>query len=158
MKISSAAILIASVTTASAQLGKDASYFCTAEIAGGLAYDEGLKKWKGTGLRTEQKFVLRLRYLNSRKVGGDQTVYDYDVTVTTTGTNNALPCARSGRTDRVVPVNNNSGILLCDTSLHNYRFNLRNNRFVSASLIGYIFGGDNNEGPYAAGGTCTKID
>jgi hypothetical protein len=35
-KILSAAILIASVTPASAQLGKDASYFCTTEVAGGL--------------------------------------------------------------------------------------------------------------------------
>jgi hypothetical protein len=50
MKILSAAILIASVplSTASAQLGKDASYFCAADFTGGVIYDEGIKKWKGT--------------------------------------------------------------------------------------------------------------
>src|SRR5262245_7729041 len=118
MKVLSAATLIAGVplTTANAQLGKDASYFCTEEFAGGIVYDEHAKKWMGSAFRTDHKFVLRLKFLHTRKVGGDQTVYDYNVTV------GSLPCGRLGRAD--VPVNDRGGSFHCDTAMNNYRFNL----------------------------------
>jgi hypothetical protein len=101
MKILSAAILIASVTTANAQLGKDASYFCIAEVVGGLAYDAGMKKWKATSFRADKKFILRLKFLNNRLeksvFNQDETVYDYNVTITEAGSNFAGPCVGRGQ-------------------------------------------------------------
>ena len=62
MKIISAAILIASVplATANAQLGKDASYFCTAEFAGGIFYDAETRKWKGSALSANNRLSFAL--------------------------------------------------------------------------------------------------
>src|SRR5262245_791823 len=89
-KILSAAILFACVplSTVNAQLGKDASYFCTEEVAAGLAYNERMKKWNGTALNTNRGFVLRLKFLRTRLqvfLGSNVTVHDYEVTITHAG-------------------------------------------------------------------------
>jgi hypothetical protein len=161
MRILSAAILIASVTTASAQLGKDASYFCLAEAVGGLSYDERTKKWIGSSLRADKKFVLRLKFLNNRVeksiFNQDETVYDYNVTITEAGSNFVGPCLGSGQKHVTVrPL----GWLLCHgADLHEYRFDLDTNRFLSAYLHGFINGkASNDDTPAVMGGTCTKID
>jgi len=159
MKILSTAILIACVplTTASAQLGKDASYFCIAEIAGGLSYDQGLKKWKGAEFSTNGRFVLRLKHLRTRVEQGilpDGIVHDYNVGITDAGRNVPRSCVARSEEPVTVP---EVGWLVCTAGLREYRFNLRTNRFLSIFLIGYIDGDDNNS-PLIEGGTCTKID
>src|SRR5215467_6222229 len=106
MKTLSAAILITCVplTTTNAEFGKDASYFCIAEFAGGLAYDERMKKWKGTAIRIEQKFVLRLKHLRTQpKSAFSETVYDYNVSVTGAGTNLARMCEKYPSRQVTVP-------------------------------------------------------
>jgi len=163
MKILSAAILIACVplSTANAQLVKDASYFCVAEVVGGLAYDAGMKKWIATSFRAEKKFVLRLKFLTNRVeksvFNQDETVYDYNVTITEAGSNFAGPCL--GRGQKHVTVRPLGWLLCHGADLHEYRFDLDTNRFLAAYLHGYIDGKDNNNNtPAVLGGTCTKID
>jgi hypothetical protein len=46
---------------------KDASYFCVAEIAGGIAYNELAKKWVGAVFKATQKMVLRLKFVDTQK-------------------------------------------------------------------------------------------
>jgi hypothetical protein len=158
MKTLSAAILIACVplTTANAELGKDASYFCIAEFAGGLAYDERMKKWKGTAFRKEQKFVLGLKHLRTQaKSAFTETVYDYNVTITEVGTNLARMCETYPNPQVTVP---EFGWLVCDVGLREYRFNLTTKRFLSVYLVGYADGIDNeNNAPSIVGGVCTEI-
>ena len=163
MKVLSAAILIACVpfSAASAQLGKDASYFCVAEFAGGLIYDEGMKKWKSGALRIEEKFVLRLKHLRTRVqksyTGEDEPVHDYDVTVTPAGSNAPFPCVSYGQ--RHVAVRLLSSVWCDGLDLQVYKFNLITNRFLSSYLVGYVDGDHNKQNtPSVTGGTCTKID
>ena len=163
MKILSAAILIACVplTTASAQPGNDASYFCTEEVSGGLAYDVRMKKWKGTALNTNRRFVLRLKFLRTRfqtVLGSNAMVHDYDVTITDAGSNTPQFCEHHDQPVTVIAV---LGWLNCnaDPFAYSYKFNLGTNRFISAYLFGYADGIDANENtPSISGGTCTKID
>jgi len=166
MKILSAAILIASVpvTSANAQLGKDASYFCISEFAGGVAYDQATKKWKGTALRTNNKFVLRLKFVNSRVektfFRGDEIVHDYNITFTETGSNSPEPCIDVRQSKPRITVGYD-GLMTCTSSLdlNEYIFNLTKNRFLATYLIGYIDGKDSNENtPAVSGGICAKID
>jgi hypothetical protein len=164
MKILSAAILIASVSPAIAQLGKDASYFCITEFAGGAVYSGITKKWEGTTFRAgNRKFVLRLKFLRTYT---GQSAYEYNVTVTEAGSNDVLQCY--GDNSATVTVFAPSNELKCAVAPRiPLRFNLRNNRFLAAYLIGYVDGEDTNEGtvafrtwgtPTIFGGTCTKID
>jgi|SRR6185369_3459648 hypothetical protein len=160
MKILSAAILIACApfSTASAQLGKDASYFCTTEVAGGLTYDVGMKKWKGTAFNADGKFVLRLKHLRTRAQKSDfgETVYEYKVTITEAGSN--LPYSCDNFSEENVTMTD-LGWVRCNYALHEFKFNLNTNRFLTAYLDGYADGKDNKKNtPSIEGGACTKID
>jgi hypothetical protein len=49
------------------------------------------------------------------------------------------------------------GTLNCATALFEYKFNLKNNRFLRAYLVGYVNGmNENSNTPYVSGGTCIK--
>jgi len=173
MKILSAAILIASVTSANAQFvpSGDASYLCTAEIAGGLAYDDEMKKWKGTTFETDKKrmsfgwdkkFVLRLKFLRSRIekfLSKDELVHDYRVTMgPADGFTFELPCTGRGP-DKAVPVDVFGWVRCSGAGSFEHKFSLITNRFLSAYLDGYVDGLDiKEETPLVLGGTCTKID
>ena len=45
---------------------KNAPYFSTVEFAGGLAFNETLKKWEASKLPPEDKFVLKLQFVSTR--------------------------------------------------------------------------------------------
>ena len=122
---------------------------------------KGMKKWKGAALRTEEKFVLRLKHLRGRIEksynGEAQTVHEYDVTVTPAGSNYPVLCVSSGQTH--VDVRQLHGVWCYGVDFQEYRFNLTSNRFLSIYLIGYLEGADNKGNtPSVTGGTCTKID
>jgi hypothetical protein len=140
---------------------KEVSYFCTSEFAGGLAYNDVSKKWEGTTFRTRDRFVLKLRLVDSGvdQYGSSQFKYSiYLVTVTLAGTNDAGQCVKDGMGDpRRIRVWE-SGIVECEANVTFYKFNIRNNRFIAAYLHGYVDGADNNKNtPSVDGGTCTKI-
>lgn len=161
-----AALAFVPPTSASAQfqLGKDTSYFCVGEFAGGISYDEATKKWKGTAFRADEKFVLRLKFLKTRieKWYGNEneTVYYYNATITASGQNSVEACENDDNSDpKTHRIKEGFPFLFCWASLQQYKFNLKDNRFLRSYLVGYFSGGDNNKNtPSVAGGTCTKID
>jgi hypothetical protein len=142
--------------------GVSSSYFCVVEASGGMAYDERMQKWVGTVFRPEGKFVLRLQSLAQRTEKGVfdnyETVADYKIFITKSGTNFAQPCERWGSTDPVVS-QRGGGALYCSDGVTDYGFNIAKGRFLVSYMRGYLSGRDNNDDtPAMSGGTCTKID
>jgi hypothetical protein len=121
-----------------------------------------MKKWKGTAFNADGKFVLRLKHLRTRVrktlFGDDETVHDYNVTITKAGSNSPSSCANYP--EQHVTVNEYSPLICVGgDDLQEYRFSLKTNRFLSTYLYGYIDGKDSKENtPSIEGGTCTKID
>jgi hypothetical protein len=162
--------LLASVIapTSHAQNSEDASYFCTSEMAAGLAYNATLKKWEGVQLSAEgsfSRFILRMKFLKERVqrniADEEEDVNDYEVSITEAGTNSAFPCrsAGTGVRTKIITVVGDDGNVECSARTYNFTFNLENNRFISVFLYGYVDGIDNNENtPMVSGGTCIKID
>jgi len=162
-----AVCLLAPLTSAQAQFVKNGAYFCTSEVAGGIKYDEQTKKWRGQALRSDEKFVVRLRFIRTRMEnisGLDRLVQHYDVTITMAGTNNALPCVSEGML--YVRMRDNEW-LKChiplarpfDPYFTDYIINLKTNRFLWTYLTGFVEGRDApGDTPAVGAGTCTKID
>jgi hypothetical protein len=150
-----------------AQGAEDASYFCTREMAAGLAYNSSLRKWEGAQLPSEgsfSKFILRMKVINERvrrnALDEEEDVIVYEVTITDAETNNAFPCksAGTGVNTKIVVAGVEQNVV-CSARAYNYTFNLEDKRFVSVYLHGYVDGVDSNENtPMVSGGTCAKID
>src|SRR5262245_42745408 len=77
-------------------LGKDASYFCMDEVAGGIRYNEQTKKWEGAPFRVSSKFVLKMKFLKT-KLRREETVFDYSVTITKMGWRFPESCSNAGQ-------------------------------------------------------------
>jgi hypothetical protein len=75
---------------------KDASFFCVAEIAGGLAFRAEQKRWVGAVLNPAEKFVLRLKYLDTQVATGKwdagRAQSNFEVTIKPSGKNVDRPC------------------------------------------------------------------
>jgi hypothetical protein len=157
-------VIVASGPSASnAMAPKDASYFCTVEFVGGIAFNQTLKRWDSAKFRPERKFVLKLKYLTTRTqkdlFGKDETVTDFNVTLTEAGSNSPLPCLKTGDDwSAIVPILQYD-FVSCTSGLSEHSFNLKKNRFLASYMFGFIDGSDNNDNtPSVSGGTCTKID
>jgi hypothetical protein len=150
-----------------AEDSEDASYLCTREIAAGLAYNKARKKWEGVRLPSDgsfSRFILRMKFLKERTqrnvLGENETVNDYEITITETETNNAFPCrsAGTGIHTKIVVVGDDDNVA-CSARTYDFTFNVETNRFISVYLHGYADGIDSNENtPMVSGGTCAKID
>jgi len=159
-------VLVLILTSSGSALAqsKDAAYYCVADAAGGLKYNESMKKWEGASFRPEAKFALRMNFLRARvqkeeysSLVAEEQVSDYTVTVTTSGSNTGVDCI-SQYPSKTVTVYE-SGNFRCYTAVTEYIFNVRTNRFLAISRVGYVGGEDNNDNtPSIQGGTCTKID
>jgi hypothetical protein len=157
-------VLILTSSGSAVAQSKNAAYYCVADAAGGLKYNETMKKWEGASFSPEAKFVLRMNFLRARvqkeeysSLVAEEPVSDYTVTVTTSGTNTGVECI-SQYPSKTVTVYE-SGTLRCYTAVTEYIFNVRTNRFLAIYRVGYLAGGDNKDSnPSIQGGTCTKID
>ena len=140
--------------------GKDAAYYCGDEFSGGVFYNATSKRWESTKFRVSDKFVLRLKFLKSRiddRLGIEEKVIDYNVTLTTAGTDYSAPCKNYPET--IITVGEWSSLLRCHVNLSEFVFSLKTNRYLRAYLQGYVGGEDNDDNtPHIAGGTCTKIN
>jgi hypothetical protein len=144
---------------------KDASYFCTAEISAGLAFDKSVKNWDSKTFRADGKFTLRMKYLNSRRVtygGEDFVVGDFEVTITNAGSNNVTACNTDfGEKPRVTTVNQ-FDLFNCNVHLMNYLISVRTNRFLQTYTGQYVQADetrtDNPDTPSVTGGKCMKIE
>ena len=163
-------------TVSDAQKNGDATYYCTAEAAGGLAYNKVEKKWKGVGVNTTNKFVLRLKFLREIS-SNNETNAVYGVVITAAGKNVGSKCiSMSG--GEAVEVSDLAQVVFCQIfqGLEAYRINLKNNRYLHTVPFGYYTVGtpmprgeagamtlvpstdEDSDTPYVEGGTCTKIE
>jgi hypothetical protein len=145
------ALLIASLLISTSALSdeKDRSYYCTAKLAAGLAFDLQTRQWRGASSKTDEAFVLRLHYLGDIQ----------NITITQQGSNDGQKCSSTDRDAAAGEVNVFSKDLLeCWTTLGLYRFNLVNNRFLHFYPYGYIEGHDDGKDtPSVDAGTCALI-
>jgi hypothetical protein len=135
---------------------KTEAYACKVEFTGGLAYDAESKSWQSTTFKPKGKFIFRLKLVKTEteKIGSHAVTYE--ATVTEAGRNREVSCA--GGKDKTTSADQD-GTLDCATALYQYRFNLKNNRFLRAYLAGYVNGmNENSDTPGVSGGTCIKID
>ena len=90
-------LLFLSYSSAEAEIErKDASYFCVAEAAGGLAFNAGLKKWVGSVFKPTENFVLHLKFIDVQQGRGnfdkDETYSNFDVSLTPSGSKSNIKC------------------------------------------------------------------
>lgn len=140
----------------------ETTYFCTTEMAGGLAFSTTAKRWEPATFRPTHKFVLKVKYhrvreeANSFEKSGKSIVFDVEASVTDAGTSTVKNCHPMDGSLGHIEMRDHQ--FHCEAILMQYRFNLLNNRFLKAYLQGYVEGPDNNEDtPSISGGTCTKI-
>ena len=164
LKTASFVVLAASAVAniAYAIEAKSAAYYCISEAAGGVAYEERLKKWTSTHFRPGKGFVLKLNFLSTNREKmfdwtDISTVNRFIVTVTEAGSSLESPCRNLK--DYRSPVEFwDDGWLRCEAGLSEFRFNPVNNRFLKAYLVGYVGGDNDNENtPAITIGVCTKI-
>lgn len=122
------------------------------------------KRWVGAVLHPAEKFVLRLKYLDTQVATGKwdagKAQSSFEVTIKPSGKNLDRPCNGLAVGDkRTVSIYNDSDGFTCHGSLQQYLFNLKTNRFMALYAVGYVDGADNNDDtPSVAGGVCTKIN
>jgi hypothetical protein len=137
----------------------DAVYFCVAEFAGGVAYNNTAKKWSGTEQSPKTNFLLKLKYDPPRQSALDNTYKNYEVTITLSGSNNVLGCFANDKLNTLLVTIYANGNARCSTNIADYVFNIVKNRFLSITSLGYVDGTDIPEiSPSIQAGTCTKIE
>src|SRR6266478_1692918 len=122
--------LIISGTCTAQQLVNNGAYFCTAEIAGGLYYNQSAKRWQSSTFQPDHKFVVRVQYLETKKEtlaeGIMETYGYYEISITESGKSFPSPCwslggEHVGKMDRYKQID-------CSAGVRDYRFNFEYNR------------------------------
>ena len=136
----------------------DGAYYCAVNFAGGIAYNDTLKRWEGALFNPSGNFVAKLSFHESKKKSIGSFTFDldeYDVTITEERDNSVTDnCLH----DKKPPTNEEKFGMSCNTGLKEYKFNFDNHRFMKIYTEGYVTGVDNNnDTPAISGGLCTKI-
>jgi hypothetical protein len=157
-------VLLITTGSQSRASGQDTTYVCSSEIEAGMIYDSSLKEWRGARLKQKQKFVLKLKFVRAQQNGPEQ-IDVYNVSIRPDGDD--LPTAltncfaeKYGQPGDPLEVQAYAayGSLTCSTLFRTYKFNMKNNRFLSAYIEGYVDGDTNDNTPAFAAGRCTKIN
>lgn len=128
------------------------SYYCAAEFAGGLRFDEAAKRWGSTEFVPRDKFLLKVTDRSAVQADGHKLI---SVSVTPSGSSNGAPCVQDGNYEmQLWP----RGMIRCNSMLTDYVFNVKDNRFLAAYSFGFVDGEDaGGNTPSMTGGYCTKI-
>jgi hypothetical protein len=132
--------------------------FCKVEFGGDVHYNEGSKRWEGTGFKPGKGFVLRLLHLKTEEPTPEFPFKrdKYAVQVTNEGENHPLVCYDDHRRREAPWIG--SYLLNCTDGVTIW-INLKNNRFVMFSLFVYADGKDKARiTPTVYGGKCFKIE
>jgi hypothetical protein len=169
-------LVLGSQSSSYAQNDKNAVYYCTAEAAGGLAFNPAAKKWMGLGLTATNKFVLRLKFLKEDTISSKH-YFAYEVTIADPGEKSGSQCKSNTNSDQVEV--GTDGAVICQVEKGDgYRIGLHSKRYLHTSPFGYysvdpfrdLFRtealpnppppttDEESENPYIEGGTCTKIE
>jgi hypothetical protein len=153
MRLFVAGLLVAIASNAVAE--EKASYFCTAEVSGGIYFDNQTKHWIGATFKAEKRFVLNTTLISERTdYGVLKTIFH--VTKTDAGSNDSTPCKESGQVG--IDVTSAFREIRCTVGAFNLVFGRDINRFLMIYPEGYVKGEDNNDDtPSVIAGICTKI-
>jgi len=116
-----------------------------------------------TNFGKNEGFVLKINYLGkkTRKLPGIKwSVETYNVSLTKQGENEPTLCIDHS-TEIAWEIDALDYLLQCVTigGKTHFQFNLKNSRFLSAYLYGYVQGQDNiDDTPAMTAGVCTKIN
>ena len=141
----------------------DASYFCTSQVTTGIGFNDLEKRWVATNSRKNEEFVLKIKYLGKkiRKLPGIKwSVETYNVSLAKQGESEPTICIDHS-TEIAWEIDALDDLLQCVTigGKTHFQFNLKNNRFLSAYLYGYVQGQDSiDDTPAIAAGICTKTN
>lgn len=150
-------------SAAYSQQPKNASYSCAVEWMAGGWYNSSIKRWEGNSFKPDSlgeyaKFVIQMQFVGTRPVlTFKKTEYldDYNVFITPSGSPFPRDC--QGNNDSGI-VTMRLGSMRCSAAVYDYIFDQNTNRFLQVSTIGYYTGRDSNDDiPFVAGGTCTKM-
>jgi len=140
-----------------------ASYVCTSQVTAGISFNDQDKRWVTTNVTKDEGFDLKINYLGRkiRKLPGIKwSVETYNVSLAKQGENEPTICIDHS-TEIAWEIDARDDLLQCVTigGKTHFQFNLKNNRFLSASLYGYVQGQDNiDDTPAITAGVCTKIN
>jgi hypothetical protein len=135
---------------------KGGSYNCVAEWSAGGWYNSASKKWEGSVLNLPAlnlQFILKMTFVEMRT---DQNFARFNISITKSGSNIPVYC-RAANNPKEVSVSFDR--FQCTILSNEFVFDLNTNRFLHTSTFGYVDGKENNNNtPYIAGGTCTRIE
>ena len=119
------------VNIANAQEG----YLCISEAAGGVSFEKNSQKWRGTAFKTDNKKILINKKNNKWMMKEFDSQFESDCTSP-----------------------NEYGYMFCDKILGEFKFNIKNRRYISTYIAGYIDGLNNNDNtPSIEIGVCSKL-
>jgi hypothetical protein len=138
------------------------SYFCETEAVGGLSYDATDKKWKGTSFNDRNKFALRVQIIEPSNTKERKAYDNFRVTITPYGESKGSDCTNLNAWGKIrFFLNDNlASYIWCDIGgIVDFAFNSQTNRFLKIYPVGFLDGKESNDNtPYIAGGTCTKLN
>lgn len=115
-------ILLIGTLTAFRAFGAD-SYLCVTDLLTGFSFDKGAKQWREANFNAREKFIIskadKEKYAWEVKVVGESAPYIF--------------CENDF---------NDYGVLYCEGSYHEIRFNNTNLRFLFFHSVGYWNDGD----------------
>lgn len=143
------------------------SYFCTADAAGGVSYNDGTKKWEGTIFRVEDRYILTVKLFGEVEQEYQTDKKTYFVTFSEHG-NEAVGVLEGScytNNNKLREINplisyiTENGDLSCKLMGGDLDVNLVNGRFLKSYNWGYVDGVDNNSNtPHIEIGKCSRID
>ena len=140
----------------------DGAYYCTAEVSGGLSYDSSQKLWHGTAFNVDEKFVLRMTFIDTKHVqvqpqgpdgkpflGTDGKAFKvpfdfqrYEAKITNAGTHETVYCEGHGSAEN--PPEQHKVVagpyLFCTAWERDFIFQFVTKRFLMSYMRGYLIG------------------
>ena len=146
------------------------SYFCTADAAGGIRYNDSADKWEGAIFNEEDRYILKVKI--SGEVMKDDlvgVVNTYSISFLKHGaeeTSNFVGNCFTKIAKKISELSDNGSIHIrengsfsCKMIGGDLEVNLSNGRFLRSYVWGYVDGEDNNNNtPYIEIGKCSRID
>ena len=136
------------------------AYFCTAEAAGGVRFNDSTERWQGTRFTADTKRIITIERGGKVLDVVPESLDYYYVTYKYHGEDIDLGCVDVSDTLSEFPqlIHINDGEISCKTYGGWLEVNLRNGRFLQTSTAGYTDGIDNNRNtPAVVIGTCSRI-
>ncbi len=162
---SSAIVALIASSDLSIGAGLEGAYYCVTEVAGGISYDSSQKVWHGTPFKMDEKFVLRMTFIDTKRYPVPVRDTDgkwcdgkrcpthidldfdrYQAKITPTGTDKSAYCdddqsigADLPELEHKVTVSAGGVVFRCGAGDRELAFNLSIKRFLMANMVGYIF-------------------